>query len=176
MFLTWRSGSEEVIISLSRNGRSLITILHQGRLNYSSSLVNPQSRWLRGQHTHTYTCILMSIPCSARLGRTIPPLLRARSERSHPSRDQQTAVNPLLKILANPLGLLRIAKWTLRMPQICNYAVKAVNGAQTPDLLSSRACSRVKVDCNSSNLATCLAAMAVRFKQIITLQSYFVNI
>lgn len=26
-----------------------------------------------------------------------------------PSRDQQTAVNPLLKILANPLGLLRVA-------------------------------------------------------------------
>lgn len=69
-----------------------------------------------------------------------PPLLHVCSERSHPSRDQQTAVNPLLKILANPLGLLRIAKWTLCMPQIWNYAVKAVNGVQTPDPLSRHAC------------------------------------
>lgn len=37
------------------------------------------------------------------------PLLHDCSERRHPSRDQRTPVNPLLKILANPLGLLRIA-------------------------------------------------------------------
>lgn len=147
-FVTWGSGSEEVIISLSRNGRSLITVLPQGRLNYSSSLVNPQSKWLRGQHTYTYACILMGTLCSARLGWPTPPLLHGRFERSHPSRDQQTAVNPLLKILANPLGLLRIAKWTLCMPQICNYAVEAVNGAQTPDPLSNDADSLAKVGGN----------------------------
>lgn len=56
--------------------------------------------------THTYTCILMSTFAQRGWG---GPLLHACSERSHPSRDQQTAVNPLLKILANPLGLLRIA-------------------------------------------------------------------
>ena len=63
------------------------------------------------------------------------PLLRACSERHHPSRDQQTAVNPLLKILANPLGLLRIASGHCVCHKSGIMQRKAVNGAPTPDLL-----------------------------------------
>lgn len=51
-------GGKKVVISFSCNGRSLITILHRGRLNYSSSLVNPESKWLWGQphaHLHMHT-------------------------------------------------------------------------------------------------------------------------
>lgn len=61
-FLTWglgqRGGGKKVVISFSCKGRSLITILHRGRLNYSSSLVNPESKWLWGQphaHLHMHT-------------------------------------------------------------------------------------------------------------------------
>lgn len=68
---------EKLIISLSRNGRGLIAILHQGLLSYSGSLVNPESKWLWGQHTHTYTCMLMSTLCSARPGWPTPPLLHS---------------------------------------------------------------------------------------------------
>lgn len=54
-----------------------------------------------------------------------------------PSRDQQTAVNPLLKILANPLGLLRIASGhcVCHKSGITHWKAHP-QGAPTPDPLS----------------------------------------
>lgn len=73
-------------------------------------------------HTHTHWKCSRDRPDS---------LLHGCSERRHPSRDQQTAVNPLLKILANPLGLLRIASGH------CVWHKSGITqGAPTPDPLS----------------------------------------
>lgn len=54
-----------------------------------------------------------------------------------PSRDQQTAVNPLLKILANPLGLLHIASGhcVCHKSGITHWKAHP-QGAPTPDPLS----------------------------------------
>lgn len=76
------------------------------------------------------------------------PLLHDCSERRHPSRDQRTPVNPLLKILANPLGLLRIASGHCVCHKSGIRRWKAVNGASTPDPLSRHMCSRAKGACN----------------------------
>lgn len=62
-----------------------------------------QAPWLAKKPTHMHTdkrFAQQGWRCS---------LLRDCSERRYPSRDQRMSVNPLLKILANPLGLLRLA-------------------------------------------------------------------
>lgn len=73
-----------------------------------------------------------------------PPLLHGCSERRHPSRDQRTPVNPLLKILANPLGLLRVASGHCACHKSGIRQWKAVNGASTPDPPSRHVSARGK--------------------------------
>lgn len=122
---------------LSLNGRKPECLSSSGLLHYSSS--SPARRRLRAYaqpHVHTDKHF-------AQQGWG-GPLLHACSERRHPSRDQRTPVNPLLKILANPLGLLRVASGHCVCHKSGIRQWKAVNGASTPDPLSRHVCSEGK--------------------------------
>lgn len=61
-------------------------------------------------------------------------LLHNCSERRYPSRDQRTSVNPLLKILVNPLGLLRLEVDTVYATnlELGNERLSMVHQLDTP--------------------------------------------
>lgn len=110
--------------------KNIATFLKPDCIPLSVSLLlskqGPAGRRLRSLHTPTHTCTLINTLLSKGWG---GPLLHDCSERRHPSRDQRTPVNPLLKILANPLGLLRIASGHCVCHESGIRQWKAVNGA-----------------------------------------------